>query len=55
MIESVPLSWLFAVMGVWFVIQALRPTPGVAARSRVTHLSHAVMAGVMSAMTWPPA
>jgi hypothetical protein len=55
MIESVPLSWLFAVMGLWFLLQGVRPNAGVTARSRVSHLAHAAMAAVMSAMLWPPA
>jgi hypothetical protein len=53
MIESIPLSWLFAAIALWFLIQALRPNSDAATRSRVSHLAHAVMACVMSAMLWP--
>ncbi|GAA5178946.1 hypothetical protein GCM10023322_07350 [Rugosimonospora acidiphila] len=55
MIESVPLSWLFAAIGLWFGVQAVRPNSNAATRSRVSHLAHAVMACVMSAMLWPAA
>jgi hypothetical protein len=55
MLESVPLSWLSAGIALWFLLQGLRPNPGATTRSRISHLAHAVMAGVMSAMLWPAA
>ena len=56
MIESAPLSWMFAGIGLWFLIHGLRPgsrdaAPG--ATDRFSHLAHAAMAVVMSAMLWP--
>ena len=51
MIESVPLSVLFAAMGLWFVYRGARRGTGLA--ERVTHVAHAVMAAAMTAMCWP--
>ncbi|MEV4754069.1 hypothetical protein AB0J86_03000 [Micromonospora sp. NPDC049559] len=56
MFQSVPLSWLFAGMGVWFLFHGLRPASGTVAprpADRTSHLAHAAMAGVMAAMLWP--
>jgi len=56
MIESVPLSWMFAGTGVWFLLRGLRPGSGDSApglTDRISNLAHAVMAEVMAAMLWP--
>lgn len=52
MIQSLPLSIAFAVMGLWFLYRGFG---GAAAgpAERVTHVAHAVMAAAMTAMCWP--
>jgi hypothetical protein len=56
MIESTPLSFVFAAMGVWFLYRGVRPGSGEAApgpAERVSHVAHALMAAAMVAMCWP--
>ena len=56
MIESVPLSVVFAVMGLWFLYRGVRRRSGGVApgfAERVSHLAHALMAATMVAMCWP--
>ncbi|WP_162641876.1 hypothetical protein [Streptosporangium sp. 'caverna'] len=56
MIESVPLSFVFAVMSLWFLYRGVRrgsggASPGLA--ERISHLAHVLMAATMVAMCRP--